>query len=387
MTMLPPSDGVSLREISPVALAAYAQSEGWEKVGTYRQHSDVYAGEGKPEIIVPRTDVIDDYALATEDLIALFSRVLDRDRISVYRDLTVADRDVVRVRALGNYASGLPFEKSYGLIGHTREMLAAAANSLDDNRLVYRSGAVGRAANYLQSIRLNQIEGGSFSLVLVSPALAPYLFSRSGAAEASMERRVAQRLSESLYATRSASQRAVGGDLAAFNDVITLGVSANLCEALAGLAESLDRFDVSFSWALARPTEEQRGPVTFSRVDGPLLREVAQNFRSIEPQYDQRVQGFIYALARPQDDEEGTVRLRTRVVGTQRSVTAVLNRFDYPRAIEAHAAGAMVSLSGDLAQVGQNWYLRNARLVEILAPPAIQRPLFADFSETDTSYN
>ena len=32
MIMLPPSDGVSLREISPVALAAYAQSEGWAKV-------------------------------------------------------------------------------------------------------------------------------------------------------------------------------------------------------------------------------------------------------------------------------------------------------------------------------------------------------------------
>ena len=336
---------------------------------------------------MPRTDVIDDYALVTEDLIALFSRVLDRDRISVYRDLTVADRDVVRVRALGNYPSGLPFENSYGLIGHTREMLAAAANSLDDNRLVYRSGAAGRTADYLQSIRLNQIEGGSFSLVLVSPALAPRIFSRSDSAEASMERRIAQRLSESLYATRSASQRAVGGDVAAFNEVIALGVSANLCEAVAGLAESLDRFDVSFSWALARPSEEQRGPVTFSRIDGPLLREVAQNFRSIEPQYDQRLQGFIYALARPQDDEEGTVRLRTRVAGAQRSVAAVLNRFDYPRAIEAHATGAMVSLLGDLAQLGQNWHLRNARLVEILAPPAIQRPLFADFPEIGTPQN
>ena len=177
MIMLPPSDGVSLREISPVALAAYAQSEGWVKVGTYRQHSDVYAGEGKPDIIVPRTDVIDDYALATEDLIALFSRVLDRDRISVYRDLTVADRDVVRVRALGNYPSGLPFENSYGLIGHTREMLAAAANSLDDNRLVYRSGAAGRAAGYLQSIRLKPDRRGQFLIGfgIASVSATPFL--------------------------------------------------------------------------------------------------------------------------------------------------------------------------------------------------------------------
>ena len=377
-----------LRAITPVALSYYARSEGWDKVGTYWEYSDIYAGEGRPEIVVPRTDIIDDYAMAVSDLIAVFARILDRDEITIYRDLTVADRDVVRVRALGNYPSGLPFENSYGLIGHTREMLAAAANSLDDNRPVYRSGAASRASNYLQSIRLNHIEGGSFSLVLVSPALAPRFFSHSDSAEASLERRVAQRLSESLYATRSASERAVGGDVAAFNEVIGSGVSANLCEAVAGLAESVDRFDVSFSWALARPSEEQRGPITFSRIDGPLLREVARDFRSLEPQYDQRLQGFIYALARPEDDYEGTVRLRTRLGGRPRSVAAVLNRFDYPRAIEAHATGAMVSLSGDLAQVGQNWQLRNARLVEILAPPpAIQRPLFADFPETGTSQN
>lgn len=378
--MLPFSDSLSPQEITPVALSAYVRSEGWTQVGTYRQHSDVYAGEGKPEIIVPRAEVIDDYAMVVEDLIAMFARVLGRDEISVYRDLTLADRDVLRVRALGPYPSGLPFENSYGLMAHTRGMLVAAVSSLDDNRPVYRSSSAGRVTNYLQSIRLNRTEGGSFSLVLVSPALAPRLFSHGDATEASIERRVGQRLFESLYATRSASERAVGGDGTAFDDVIGSGVSANLCEAVAGLVESVDRFDVSFSWALARPVEEQRGPVTFFRHDGPLLREVARSFRRNEPQYDQHLQGFIYALARPYEDDDGTVRLRTRIAGAQRTVVAVLNRFDYPRAIDAHGIGAMVSLSGDLEQRNQNWHLGNAKLVEVLPPPsALQPPLLTGF--------
>lgn len=372
-----------LRAITPVALSSYARSEGWNKIGTYWDFSDVYAGDGRPEIIVPRTDTIDDYAMAVEDLIVSFAKALGRDEISIYRDLTLADRDVLRVRAIGDYPSGLPFENSCGLMGHTRDMLAAAANSLDDNRPVYRSGSNSKAANYLQSIRLNRTEGGSFSLVLVSPALAPRLFTQSDSVESSFERRVAQRLSESLYATRFASELAVGGDGTAFGQVLGSGVSANLCEAVAGLVESVDRFDVSFNWALARPAEEQRGPVVFSQRDGPLLREVARGFRRLEPQYDQRVQGFIYALARPYDDDEGTVRLQTHVAGRQRSVTAVLNQFDYPRAIEAHAMSAMVSLSGDLEQIGQNWRLRNARLVEVLPPPSVTQPLlFVDPSDT-----
>ena len=385
MTTLPNSDSLSLRDITPVALSAYVRSEGWAKAGTYRQHSDVYTGEGKPEILVPRTELIDDYAMVVEDLIAMFARVLGRDQISVYRDLTLADRDVLRIRAIGDYPDGLPLENSCGLMGHTRDMLAAAANSLDDNRPVYRSGSNSKAANYLQSIRLNRTEGGSFSLVLVSPALAPRLFTQSDSVESSFERRVAQRLSESLYATRFASESAVGGDGTAFGQVLGSGVSANLCEAVAGLVESVDRFDVSFNWALARPTTARRGPVTFSRRDEPLLLEAARSFRSLEPEYDQRIQGFIYSLARPYEDDEGTVRLRARVAGAQRSVAAVLNRFDYPRAIEAHAISAMVSLSGDLVQVGQNWHLRDARLTEILPPPSTtQPPLFADFSVTDT---
>ena len=387
MAMLRLSDGLSWRVITPVALSAYARSEGWTTIGTYRQHSDIYAGDGKPEIIVPRSDVIDDYAMIVEDLVAVFARVLGRDEISVYRDLTLADRDVLRVRALGEYPSGMPFENSYGLIGNTRDMLAAAANSLDDSRPVYRSGPATKAANYLQNIRLDRTEGGSFSLVLVSSALAPRLFPHGESAEASVERRIGQRLSESLYAARRASERAVGGDGTAFSLTVESGVSANLCEALAGLVQSVDRFDVSFSWALARPSTEQRGPVTFSHPDGPLLLEAARSFRSLEPKYDQRVQGFIYSLARPYEDDEGTVRLRTSVAGRQLSVTAVLNRFDYPKGIEAHAIGAMVSLSGDLEQVGQNWYLRNARLVEVLAPPLTQPRLFGDSSEASTPDN
>ena len=386
MTMLQTRDVMSLRAITPVALSAYARSEGWDTAGTYRQHSDVYAGDGKPEIIVPRTDVIDDYAMVVQDLISIFARVLGRDEVSIFRDLTLADRDVLRVRAIGDYPSGLPFENSCGLMDHTRDMLAAAANSLDDNRPVYRTGSNGKAANYLQSIRLNQTEGGSFSLVLVSPALAPKLFSQTDPMESSFERRVAQRLSESLYATRSASEHAVSGNGAVFGQMIESGVSANLCEAVAGLVESVDRFDVSFSWALARPTAEQRGPVTFSRPDGLLLREAARGFRSLEPQYDQHLHGFIYSLARPYEDDEGTVRLRTHLAGARRSVTAVLNRFDYPRAIEAHAAGAMVSLSGDLERIGQTWHLRRAKLIEILPPPeTIQPPLFADFQRITAS--
>lgn len=365
-------DRASLRVITPVALSYYARAEGWNSAGTYRQHSDVYAGDGKPEIIVPRTDVIDDYAMVVSDLIAIFARVLDRDEASVYRDLTLADRDVMRIRALDAEPDGLPFESGHAMVAGARGMLIAAAKSLDNNRLVYPAGTGGAVADYLNRIRMGHTEKGSFALVLVSPAIAPPLrplLPDDDDAINPPERRVAQRLSQSLFVARSAAERAARGDVNAFSEVSIQGVSANLCEAVADLVTGVSAFDVSFNWAMTRPAAP-RGPVSFSYGDVPLLKEAARSFRSLEPEYDQRLHGFIERLARPQTDIDGTVTLKTSVGGSSRSVAAILNQTDYSRAIEAHSSRGMVSLEGDLERVGQRWHLRNARLVAVIESPS-----------------
>ena len=372
-------DRYPLRAITPVALSSYARSEGWARTGTYRQYSDVYTGDGKPAIVVPRTDVIADYTMVVSDLIAVFAKALERDEISIYRDLTLADRDVLRVRAIDTDPDGLPFETSHAMLNHTRGMLIAAASSLDENRPAYRSVASGQVANYLRRMRLGHTERGSFALVIVSPAVAPRLQTLlpDDADEVEpKERQVAQRLSQSLFAVRSAAESAVGGDTTAFGQVVAAGVSANLCEAVAGLVENVAAFDVSFSWAMTRPTSAQRGPVAFAHGDVPLLREAARIFRSNEPEYDQRIYGYIYQLTPPQADIDGTVSLRTSTGGIERSVTAVLSQRDYARAIEAHDTRAIACLEGDLQQAGQRRHLRNARLIEVIHVPPL--PGFED---------
>jgi excisionase family DNA binding protein len=91
-------DAEALKAISPGALAAYARGEGWGKTETYGTHADVYTGVQKPEIILPRTDRLADYAAVVSRLIDVFSKVNERDELSTYRDLVGADHDVVRDR-------------------------------------------------------------------------------------------------------------------------------------------------------------------------------------------------------------------------------------------------------------------------------------------------
>ena len=88
-------DNAALQAVSPVALSAYARASGWGKVGTYGAHSDVYAAQGLPELILPRTQRLGDYASVVSQLITIFARVAERDEISLYNDLVTANRDVV----------------------------------------------------------------------------------------------------------------------------------------------------------------------------------------------------------------------------------------------------------------------------------------------------
>lgn len=77
-------DGGALPAVSPSALSAYARSAGWQRQEPYRVHLDVYVGEDRPQIIVPGTEHLGDYAgvMATLEVRAARPRALNGQRSS-----------------------------------------------------------------------------------------------------------------------------------------------------------------------------------------------------------------------------------------------------------------------------------------------------------------
>ena len=284
------NSGPALRVITPVALAAYARSEGWQKDGPYGPFAELCTGDGKPAIIVPHTDIIDDYALAVEDLVITLAEALEREQADVYRDLTEADRDLIRVAAQGPHPDGLSLESGYALLAGTRALLIAAAHSLQDDRPALPTGPSPAVAKYLNRIRLAPSAGDGFGVTLVSPALFPRLRPESPDDDAykPMERRVAERLSQALFAIRAAAECAARGDGDAFDRLNAAGVSANLCETVAGLVDAVGGLTVSFTWALTRPSDAKRGPASFANGDVALLREAARELRRVKSERHRR---------------------------------------------------------------------------------------------------
>ena len=77
-----------LLSVSPDVLSRFAIACGWIPEVEYRNNSYVYSGgERRPDIIIPLTDNLGDYATVVSDLLALFAEEVDCSEYEVYLDL------------------------------------------------------------------------------------------------------------------------------------------------------------------------------------------------------------------------------------------------------------------------------------------------------------
>jgi len=364
-------DAPSLKSVSPAALRSFALFEGWKSVDKFGTTSQIYvreAGGRSVEIILPAVEEIGDYATVVSQVIDVFARELGRDQLSIFRDLTHADRDVVRVRATESYDDGsIKIDPGVNLIGNARDMLASAACAATDPRRAYYIGKMQRASDYIERVRLGQTEIGSFVVTLLAP-VPPTL--DEGADQPALwpeleaepyERRVTRMLSSALSAAKSAIADAHRGrGSSSFDEAVQSGVSANLCEAIAAMSDRGDGAEISVAWAKTRPTPIASSRVRFSVDDSDVLREVAREFRLKEPRPEVTLSGYFPALRRLESESNGTVKMIGLIDGRATSVSVVLNKNDYERALDAHGRHFGITVTGDLVREGQRWKLVRA---------------------------
>ena len=362
-------DRRALLAVSPAALSAYARAGGWRRHGPYRVHSDIYISESLPEIIVPRTERLGDYASVVATLIHAFAEATGQDESSVYRSLVTADRDIVCLKVAESEDGSIGLEDGVNLVGGARDLVLSAACSLGVPKPVYRAGANREARDLLKRMRLGQTDQGSFVVTLLTPVVPPpmpVLLPDGDDRNAPIERRMTRRLVEAVTAAHQAVERAAAGDVGAFEEAVNNGVSANLCEALVRIVEPFPTLDVGVSWARTRPVAIPGAVVRFGQADAALLREAGRSLRERAPRPEVRLHGLVRLLKRTEAEDDGTIRLATEIDGQQQSVVAVLEQADYEQAVQAHKDRSLLVLTGDLERTGQRWRLLSPHLESVV---------------------
>ncbi|MDA8048923.1 MAG: hypothetical protein M0002_02775 [Rhodospirillales bacterium] len=310
-----------------------------------------------------------------------------RSELEVLEDVQTAAADLIRVRALGRDAEGgtLPLDQGVAFVERSRDMVLAAACAAIEKRPFFGRNKAQRAMDYLSHVRIGQTERGSFVLRILSPVapelrpLQPELLQieDDGRIEADepYERQVTRTLMEALGALDEATRRAVSDlDMKAFQAAVGRGVSANFCEAVAGLsaAGAREGLEVQVSWSRARPVDGKApGRMAPARVrlgsdSIPIIEEAARLFRETAGLDDFEVQGVVTRLDRGPAATEGDVTITGDVEGQMRRVVLRLGPETYRQATRAHESRRTVRCTGELVREGRGYRLQSPRHFEVL---------------------
>ena len=362
-------DRRALSSLSLSSLRVYLRSHGWADDGPWGDRATIFTREHDArgwEVLVPLRDTVADYAENMAAAVAILATVEDRSQLDVFSDLKGAGADEIRLRSSNGAADGpLSLPRSAGLLGHAYDMLAFAARSVERPQATYRGRPSAEVAEYLDVVQplLHYDEG--YKLTLHSPV--PPKFGIRGDLEGDLQepfsRRVTRRLAGALtQASTAIGQAEASRRLDAFEQAVSFGVSANLCDSVAALARQSHGIAVDLFWADVRPSGIPPLHVRFSENSVDVLSEAAQSFRDGGPFLDECVTVQVVKLERKAGSSAGeAVVLDIGRDGRPRHLRAEFEPSAYDTVVKAFTERKPISMEGDIYRKGNTYELRRPR--------------------------
>ncbi|HEX5542356.1 MAG TPA: hypothetical protein VFX60_12495 [Micromonospora sp.] len=368
-------DAAALAARTPAELSSYLRANGWQL--TRRTETVAFwtlpVEDDELEIMQPLDPGLRDYALRVGDAVVVLAAVEDRSELEILRRISESTWDVHAV-------SLFPPEEPPGMIAiedgvtayeSLRSLINAAAYPIfaRQQRAVQPARKPQGLADFMRSVRIGVPVQGSYVLTAhtpVPPRLSgqPTLFDDAGFGlpeDEPLERQVSLLMYRAVRAAYDAADAALltADGLEPFNEAVSRGVSANLCEALAGFGGSEGHpFQLAVSLAATRHEVATLSPVRFRRDHLPVLKEAAAELRALTPEEDVAVIGEVVRLHR-EDQTGGEITVIGRVEDSEvlRRIWMNLSISDYQEATTAHQKMRQVTVRGSLVRRGTRYFL------------------------------
>ncbi len=370
--------------LKPLEVASYLRVHGWRQEAEFDGKGSLWvlpatADRDEADVTLPMRRDLLDFSLRMSEVVRTLSQVERRREGEVVRDLLTTGSDLIRIRAPSRDFDGgsLPLEQAVAFVERSRDMMLAAACAALTKRAYFATRKPARATEYLGQVRMGQTERGSYILNILSP-VPPALVS-DGELPLGLEpgepyeRQVIRTLAESLAALEGAARQAASsGAMHAFDQAVRLGVSANLCEAVAGLSAVSpgEGLEISIAWSRTRAAAAATPSRFVLGSDSiPLIKEAARLFKDTAPVEDVELQGFVTRLSRGPQQEPGEIILEGLIDGDLRRVAVrLVGDGVYSLAVQAHDHRGRVACTGDLVKEGRGFRLKNPRHFREIEP-------------------
>ena len=368
-------DRAALSSLSIVSLRSYLNSCGWNNEGPWgKRPATIYTKEhgGRSwEILVPARDTIADYAESMAEAVSILASVEERSQLNVFYDLRGVSSDIIHMRQVNGVAKeSLSLRQSASLLNDAYDMLASAARAAEKPQATYRGRISADVAEYLDSVQplLGYYEG--YTLTLHSPVPAGFgiqedLFGDSF--DAPLPRLAIHKLAQALEHANTAVDEAVVRDtLEPFEQAVSYGVSANLCDSVAALAEKGRGVVIDLAWADVRPPNVPDSHFEFSENSAGILTEAAASLRRNEPFLDESVIAQVVRLEREPEEFDGRAVILYVREGRPIRMKVEFEQSAYNTVIQAFRGHNPISVDGDIYRVGNGHELRRPHNLSLI---------------------
>lgn len=361
-----------LVSLKPKDIEDYLVSTGWTVDEEINGRALVLSRkEFKKELLIPIVQTRADYAARIAEAIAIIEIVEERSQLEIVADIQMAAFDVIRFRLTSPlWADGSIYvQQGIQTFEKARDLIASAARAADADKPkgAYYGKLSERAQRHLKQARLGQTEQGSYVITVKLP-IPRYDENLDGQSDMYLEpfpRQITTTMTNAVQRAYSAAKETdKTGSWQPFFTAIPYGVSANLCEAMAGIADANPQNALKFSVSWSRVREKPDGIVSSTSIEPfaiPIFEEAARNFRQQEPEPDFTVDGVVVGLDRAEGAELGKVKILCMVDDKLRKVRVDLASSEYHKALHAHDEELSVQCTGDLVKEGRSLVLKEPR--------------------------
>jgi hypothetical protein len=342
---------VGIENVLPVGLTSYLNSAGWHAEQSDSRRA-IWVHQSGARVFVPQliaSDTLELISIAVHQIAT--AEQLDEEELTI--DLAWSSFDKLHARR-ETEESSLRFSSAVDFQNALSDLIMAAASAAAEPKKQFQGRRHHSVDEYIEQVRMIPSVTGSFViralLPLTKPSTAESL-SLIGPADSDVRKVSTTILEASQAAVETARSVASGASLTAWDDVVTKGVSSNLCDALGRLTgEDSDdeggNVDINIAWTWERPIEAAPR-VSIPAGLAPILGAGGDYLRGDPEEYQIRMIGRITQLHRDAPAGPGEVTVKGLIDEwdlTLRSLRIELDQGTYDNAINAHQDGKSVTV-------------------------------------------
>jgi hypothetical protein len=333
-------------------IASYLTETGWLRAPRDWHGAGVWNHPDDYEVLVPAHDGFADARARINEVLRCLAIVEDRPVPEIVAEIARPDVDTQFFRTFpaDRDPGYTTVAEGYRAVQGVRDVLAIVTRTVVQGpHFTFAGRAPNVVADLLHTAEMGPSRAGSYVLEVRLSARATLPGGITG-------RTVSGQIHEAIAA---AGEAVSTGRLSAFEDeIVTAGLSANLCTALSDLGGTDHEapFEIGFRWGRAVPTESGTSSHRFPAGAGVLLREAADQLRTFDASGAAAIAGRIETLHHGVTRDEqwrisvrGEFRTGTKPVRRRKIWVRLPDQAAYDRAITAHHRKLTVSISGELS--------------------------------------